>query len=230
MLAAGALAAQLAAAPIAAAQPPPVDVVAPGYPMRSDDPNRSVVSNCTVGFIVLNARGTPIMLTAGHCDEGGAQSVFYRGTGAWEPVGTFLINEFDPTFADGPDIGVVPIKNTVVPASADLLGRTPVTGAARPTVGQRLCKVGSYSGTTCGEVTKVTSSKVYFEGFTRHGDSGGPVYLQNGDGTVTAVGITSATPDDQADCRIDTTGARDCGGTAIAELVVPWLRKWDLSF
>ena len=47
------------------------------------------------------------------------------------------------------------------------------------------------------------------------GDSGGPVYYRNADGTATPVGIT---------IRAATTG----GGT-VAELIGPWLERWSLS-
>ena len=46
------------------------------------------------------------------------------------------------------------------------------------------------------------------------GDPGGPVYYRNADGTATPVGISIR--------------AADSGGT-IAELIGPWLERWDLS-
>lgn len=213
------------------AEPPPVDKVAPGYPVGNYTTSGDQASSCTAGFVVHNHKGTPILLMAGHCDEGGAESIYYRATNDWQPLGSFAVNMYKPPYKDtARDIGVVSLSETTVPVSTDLLGLTPVTGPARPAVGQHLCKVGSYSGMTCGKVTKVNSSKVFFEALSRHGDSGGPVYFENGDGTVTAVGLDSGTPDDEADCRIDVTGKRDCGGTTIAELIEPWMQKWELSF
>lgn len=213
----------------ASAMPPTVSMVAPGYPTANYTAQGALGSSCTAGFVVRNPNDTPILLMAGHCDEGGQVAIPYRETDDWQPVGSFIANMYTPPFSlTLPDIGAVPLKSTSVPVSSDLLGRTPITGAARPTVGQRLCKVGSYSATTCGNVIKVTSSKVFFTAFNRQGDSAGPVYFENGDGTVTAVGLDSGMP--SLDCGIDIVGNRDCGGITVAELIVPWMQKWQLRF
>lgn len=214
----------------AAADPPPVSRLAPGYPVNTYDAAGNAVSSCTAGFVVHNEKGTPMMLTAGHCDAGGLVRVLYGDTGEWEPVGAFLASMHREPFSEvRPDIGVVPLDRSAVPVSADLLGRTPINGPAIPKPGQRLCKIGSFSGFTCGTVTNVTANKVFFDAHNRHGDSGGPVYLDNNDGTVTAVGVDSGTPDDHAECVTGQQGEQDCGGTTIAELVAPWMAKWGLS-
>ncbi|QZY43939.1 S1 family peptidase [Mycolicibacterium austroafricanum] len=224
----------IASSPPADSQPPPVDVIAPGYPVSSLDPSGNVISACTAGFTVHDSAGTPLMLTAGHCDEGGLLEIYFRGTGDFEPLGSFIRNGYEsppgePFNATLPDIGLVGLSATAVPVAIALLNRMPITAVERPRVGQRLCKIGSYTGISCGTVTKVTSSKVHFGAFNRHGDSGGPVYRDNGDGTVTAIAVNSATPDDEADCQVDHTGAQDCGGTTIAELIQPWMTRWGLT-
>lgn len=217
----------------AAAQPPPVDALAPGYPIQVLDPYGDEVSSCTAGYMVRDRAGTPLMLTAGHCDADGLLQIHYRGTGGPEPLGSFTINAYDPSVTDYqpalPDIGLVGLSATAVPVAPALLNRTPIVGTDRPRDGERLCKIGSYSGISCGAVTKVTSSKVHFEAVNRSGDSGGPIYRDNGDGTLTAIAVNIATPDSHADCQIDHTGSQDCVGTSIGELVVPWMTKWGLT-
>lgn len=226
-----------ATAPPASSQPPAVDVLAPGYPVTSLDRAGNVASAiaCTAGFTVRDRAGTPLMLTAGHCDKGGLLGVYFRGTGDLEPLGSFVRNAYvesppGESYVDTlPDIGLVGLSATAVPVAVAILNRLPITAVERPSVGQRLCKIGSFSGISCGTVTKVSSSKVWFNAFNRHGDSGGPVYRDNGDGTVTAIAVNSAMPDEDADCRVDHTGDQDCGGTSIAELIVPWMTKWGLA-
>lgn len=219
----------LSTATPAFADPPPVDVLAPGYPMGNNDAAGEQGSTCTVGFVTHNPKGTPVLMEAGHCDEGGQETIFYRATGDWEPVGSYLVNMYSPPWTEtSRDMGAVPLKDSQVPVSSALLGRTPITGAAIPAVGQQLCTVGSYSGTTCGKVTRVTATKVYFDAYSREGDSSGPVYLDNGDGTVTAVGVSSGGP--VYECEVDKSGEHNCGGGyAIAELIVPWMQQWSLT-
>ncbi|HZC54344.1 MAG TPA: endopeptidase, partial [Mycobacterium sp.] len=70
-----------------------------------------------------------------------------------------------------------------------------------------------------------TDSKVVFSAPGQCGDSGGPVYLMQSDGTATAVGI---------DIRGFNPGKPDAGCSApakfsVAELAQPWLDKWSLT-
>lgn len=218
--------APVALATPASALPPAVDQFAPGYPFVTFDPSTTDSwTQCSGGFVARNENGAPIMLTAGHCDAGGEVALRYRPTGNWQRLGSSLVNEYsDPYSTSKPDIGVVPLNNAEVPVSSLLLGRTPVHGAILPTVGQRLCKEGE--SFVCGTVTKVTSSKVFFDADNRRGDSGGPVYAENGDGSVTAVGIVSGMPDG---CTPNPGAERSCGGTTVAELIAPWLQRWGLT-
>jgi hypothetical protein len=103
-----------------------------------------------------------------------------------------------------------------------IIGIRPVTAPADDThlsPGQQLCHYGlitgpQHRGPACGAITDVSSTKVRFLAPVEKGDSGGPVYFRNADGTATPVGITIR--------------AADQGGT-IAELIGPWLKRWSLS-
>lgn len=224
MIAATAL---VVSAPPASAEPA---LLAPGYPLATRTPDGSPGNRCTTGFVVRNNINAPVLLVSGHCDAGGNVGVYHQPTGDWLPVGSFFLNTYGPPITiSTPDIGAVSLTSAAVPVSGDLLGRTPVRGAAIPEVGQQLCKHGEISGTSCGTVIQVTENKVYFTAANRLGDSGGPVYIDNRDGTITAVGIDSAIP--EYSCKTnDFSGAEDCSGNTIAELVVPWMQRWGLSF
>ena len=156
LAAAAAVAALIGTAPPAAGQPPPVDVIAPGYPVSSLDHTGNVVGSCTAGFTVHDRSGTPMMLTAGHCDNGGMLGVYFRDTGDLEMLGSFTRNAYvesppgEPFVAELPDVGLVGLSATAVPVAVALLNRMPITAVERPSVGQRLCKIGSYTGYRAG--------------------------------------------------------------------------------
>jgi hypothetical protein len=88
-----------------------------------------------------------------------------------------------------------------VPTDARITGIWPVTASADD---PHLAK---------GQQLDVTPTKVQFRAHVENGDSGGPVYYRNADGT--AVGITIR--------------AADADGGTIAELIGPWLTHWSLS-
>jgi hypothetical protein len=71
-----------------------------------------------------------------------------------------------------------------------------------------------HRGPACGPIVNVSATKVRFLAPVDKGDSRGPVHYRNADGTATPVGISIR--------------AADSGGT-IAELIGPWLQRWDLS-
>lgn len=213
----------------AAAEPVSVPLLAPGYPVYPMNSSQTETVSCTAGFVVYNQRGTPMMLTVGHCDQGGPVAVQYRSTGDMEAVGAYFVNLYsEPFTAEVRDIGVVNLKHSSVPVSKDLLDRTPISGWDRPQLGQRLCKIGAMSGMSCGIVTEVNYHKVWFTAYNQKGDSGGPVYRENGDGTVTAIGVSSGMPDDSVRCDTNLLGKNICGGTTMAELIAPSMEKWGL--
>jgi hypothetical protein len=104
-----------------------------------------------------------------------------------------------------------------------IIGMRPVTAPADDThlaEGQQLCHYGlitgpQHGGPECGPITDVGPAKVKFLADVEKGDSGGPVYYRNADGTATPVGITIR--------------AADADDGTVAELIGPWLEHWNLS-
>jgi hypothetical protein len=55
------------------------------------------------------------------------------------------------------------------------------------------CKLGAITGETCGAIKSVDGEVIEAGVFAQPGDSGGPGYVKNPDGSVTAVGIVMST-------------------------------------
>ena len=212
-----ALLAVFTAFPAAAAPPlPAADEVSPGIGIVPVNANGGGESACSVGFLVHTRTGNPGFLTAGHCDHGGTAS-YKNSAGTYESIGAFSESIDVDNGADDSDIALVEFT-AAAPTDSAIYGFRPVTGVASPVrlaVGDQLCKFGVATGRQCGSVTYVSPTKVYFDAKTDGGDSGGPVYYRNADGTATAVGVTIRT--------------NDSGSVAEAELVEPWLAKWNLT-
>lgn len=221
------------AAAIAAADPPdfdlshhPAPALAPGVGIGTYDADGQPTDTCTAGWLVHDANGQHGLLTAGHCDYGDAVTYFNTTTG-FEVVGWFTHQVYDGDTAGDDDIAVLGIGNGTgvpeVPTDTRIIGIRPVTAPADDThlaEGQQLCHYGlitgsQHGGPECGPIVSVTPTKVRFLAQVEKGDSGGPVYYRNADGTATPVGITIR------------AGALD-GGT-VAELIGPWLKRWNLS-
>lgn len=211
----------LATATTAAATPtaplPPTPAVAPGIGIVSVNDAGAGMDTCTAGFLVHTHTGQPGLLTAGHCDYGGTTS-YKNSAGTYQTFGVFTEDSVDQgNVGEASDIALVGL-NAPAPTDTRIIGIRPVTGVANPVrleVGQTLCKFGLATGLQCGAVTEITPTKVAFTAKAAKGDSGGPVYYRNADGTATAVGIMIRGNDD--------------GTGAVAELVEPWLDKWHLT-
>lgn len=205
------------ASPAAAAPPlPPSPAITPGAGLVVSNAADTDGDTCTAGWLVHDAAGKPLMLTAGHCDMGGKVAMKWTTTGAYETIGSFEQSVHEGNVGDDADFGVVALNNGAIPGDVRVLDRRPVEGVTDAIkVGDVLCKYGLTTGRTCGAVLETpTASKVRFDAASAHGDSGGPVYLIEPDGDAVAVGITIR-------------GA-DAGGT-VAELVQPWLQKMQLT-
>lgn len=221
--------------------PPPPRVVAPidlpfasaagpGAGIYVDYADGSGGMGCTAGFLVHTSSGRAGILTAGHCNRPGERSKVTMNLGGILPYAT--LGTFSETVSEGVhdeqhDIGLITLDGDNVPQSSAIASSLPVSGVASNLgLGQQLCKFGMGSGAdACGQIVQITGSKVVFLASGQCGDSGGPVYLYEKDGTVSAVGILIRGGDPY-------TPKAGCAARAkfsVAELVRPWLDKWHLT-
>ncbi len=223
-LAAAALGALLLTAAPASADPSftpaPANALGPGVGIETYTPNPNIGSACTAGWLVHDADGQPSVLTAGHCFQGGGAAFHNANTDKWEGIGRFTQHVNEGTKGEDADIALLGIGNfpNARPIATDtrIIGIRPVVATADPahlSVGQTLCHFGTASGLQCGPITELGTTNIAFNAKAARGDSGGPVYYRNSDGTATPVGIT---------IRGDDSGT-------VAELIGPWLAKWGLT-
>ncbi len=154
---------------------------------------------CTAGFGVTTPTGSAIA-TAGHCGEPGQRIT----DGAGEAIGSVGADN------DTLDTQLIPtnaVSNLIYVGGRDSSTTRRVTSGGAPFVGEVLCQSGNTSAEAAGVGAPVCNLKVLFEwtdsqrlweaeqqnGQTaaRPGDSGGPVYVDRGDGTVLARGTTT---------------------------------------
>ncbi|MDG4825614.1 RICIN domain-containing protein [Asanoa sp. WMMD1127] len=159
--------------------------------------NTSIGAGCTGGYGVNTPSG-PAILSAGHCGQPGNRIT----DGGGEFIGN--IGGDDNTY----DVLVIPtstVSNRMYVGGGASNQQLTVTGGGAPFVGERLCQSGNTSANAVGG--QICNLQVRFEGTdsqrlweatqtdgqiaARPGDSGGPVYLDRGDGTVTARGTTT---------------------------------------
>lgn len=209
---------------------PAASAVGPGSGIYVQYADGSGGMGCTAGFLVRSSTGQAGVLTAGHCNRPGQRSTVsmnLAGILPYAKVGTFSRTVSEGVHEEQHDIGLIQLDGETVPRSSAIGASLPVSGVATALhVGQELCKFGMGTGeSTCGQVTQITGSKVVFRAVGQCGDSGGPVYVNQGDGTVGAVGILIRGGDPY-------TPQPKCFAPArfsVAELVQPWLDKWHLT-
>lgn len=141
---------------------------------------------CSLGFNTTGNTG----ITAGHCTG---------GISSWNDAAG---NYYGPSIAanfPGQDYGLIRNDGGLAqPGDVNLYngGYQDITGAADPYVGLSVCKSGSTTGLTCGQVTQVGMTICYAQGcvynmaestaYVQPGDSGGAWFAGG-----TAIGITS---------------------------------------
>jgi hypothetical protein len=209
---------------------PASSAIGPGVGIYVEYADGSGGMGCTAGFLVHTSTGLTGVLTAGHCNRPGQPSKVAMNLAGILPYTTFGI--FGQAISEGirseqHDIGLIVLDGETVPETSAIAASLPVSGVASDLqIGQQLCKFGmSTSEAICGQVLNVTDSKVAFTAPGQCGDSGGPVYVVQSDGTASAVGI---------DIRGFNPGKPDAGCSApakfsVAELMQPWLDKWNLT-
>lgn len=187
---------------VAAADPPPT----PGIEIDGES------SSCTAGFAAQGADGF-YLLTSGHCDaHDGAEWTY----GDDAPLGSITASEKDD---DQLDAAIIRLDPEVGPPVGAIDGRYAVNGAldgSQLQIGMPICKIGATTGETCGVITDVDGDVVETSVFSLNGDSGSPGFVKNPDGTVSAVGLLSGSPDGD-------------DNTTYFILVAPLLGKWGLN-
>lgn len=172
---------------------------------------------CSLGFNVRSSSGAEYFLTAGHCTDG-------AGTWYADPSGTTVLGRTAATSFPGNDFGIVRYTNSSVSRPGTANG-VDITRAATPSVGTRVIRDGSTTGTHSGRVTALNVTVRYETGeviggliqtdvCAERGDSGGPLYGSDG----TAYGLTSG-------------GNGDCtfGGTTFFQPVTEALNAYGVS-
>ncbi|MGV0067062.1 S1 family peptidase [Mycobacterium colombiense] len=209
---------------------PAASAAGPGAGIYVDYADGSGGMGCTAGFLVHTSSGGAGILTAGHCNRPGERSKVTMNLGGVLPyatLGTFTETVNEGVHDEQHDIGLITLDGDNVPRSPAIASSLPVSGVATNLqIGQQLCKFGMGSGTdACGQIVQITGSKVVFLASGRCGDSGGPVYLYEKDGTISAVGILIRGGDPYA----TKAGCAARAKFSVAELVRPWLDKWHLT-
>lgn len=208
---------------------PAASAVGPGAGIYVDYSDGSGGMGCTAGFLVRTRVGRAALLTAGHCNRPGERSkvtMNLAGILPYATVGTFGQTVSEGNHSEQHDVGLIMLDGDHEPRTSAIAAALPVSGVATDLeVGQQLCRFGMSSGEACGQIVNVTASKVVFMATGQCGDSGGPVYLVRTDGTASAVGIhirggNPQNPD---------AGCSAPAKFSVAELLQPWLDKWNLT-
>ena len=164
-----------------AAAPPP----APGIEVDDDS------GSCTAGFAAQGDDGSYYLLTSGQCDAGDGAEWTY---GSDVPLGRVTASEDDGDQRDAAIIRLDPATPTPVGDVGGYPVRD-VLSAAQLATGMPFCKIGAVTGETCGAITDIDGDVVEASVFSLEGDSGSPGFVKNPDGTVSAVGILTSSPE-----------------------------------
>jgi len=191
----------VATAGTAVAAPPP----APG--IEVDDDNGS----CTAGFAAQGNDGSYYLLTSGHCDAGDGSEWTY---GNDDPLGQISASEDDGDQMDAAIIRLDPGTPEPIGGVGGYQVRD-VLGPGQLEKGMPFCKIGAVTGETCGTINDINGNVVEASVFSLEGDSGSPGFVKNPDGTVSAVGILTSSPEND-------------DYTTYFIMVQPVLAKWGL--
>ncbi len=145
------------------------------------------ITKCTTGFAAQGNDGSYYLFTSGHCNHG-APFTYDENV----PLGNITASE---EVGDLRDAAIIRLDPGVGAPVGDVGGQ-PVRGvlsASQIKAGMPFCKVGAITGETCGAIKSIDGEVIEAGIFAQPGDSGGPGYVKNADGTVTAVGIVMST-------------------------------------
>lgn len=167
----------MALAGTAQAAPPPM----PGIQVSDG------ITKCTTGFAAQGGDGSFYLFTSGHCNHG---SPFTYDENV--PLGTVTASE---ELGDLKDAAIIRLDPGIGAPVGDVGGQPVrgVLGASQIKAGMPFCKLGAITGETCGAIKSIDGEVVEAGVFAQPGDSGGPGYVKNANGSVTAVGIVMST-------------------------------------
>ena len=143
---------------------------------------------CTIGHVYTGSDLHVYAVTAGHCRNSTSGYVRSQASGQ---TGTFLRTIVDPPSGGGADYGLIDFGTD--PQAGAFIGDI-ATGYRHPEpeLGQTVCRTGVSSGQHCGTIVARHGRDQYLTtGMPSSipGDSGGPVWTRNGNGTAQILGI-----------------------------------------
>ncbi len=201
------LAAAVVVAATALAAPVPADPgLTPGIKVEAEN------NSCTAGFAAQGDDGSYYLMTSGHCDAHD-DSMWTYGNNV--QLGRITASENE---GDTRDAAIILLDPRVGAPRGDVGGRyfvRDVLSATQLQVGMPFCKIGAVTSETCGVVKDVAGDLVEASVFSLNGDSGSPGFVKNPDGTVSAVGLLTSSPDGD-------------DNTTYFALVHPLLGRWGL--
>jgi hypothetical protein len=162
------------------------EAVTPG--IRVEDEN----TKCTGGFAAQGSDGSYYLMTSGHCDRHDGSAWTY---GDDVPLGKISASEQEGAKRDA---AIILLDPSVGAPIGDVGGRysvRDVLSLSQIKVGMPFCKIGAVTGETCGRVKSTKGGVVEASVFSLTGDSGSPGFVKNPDGTVSAVGLLTDSPE-----------------------------------
>jgi hypothetical protein len=162
------------------------EAVMPGIPVADKN------MKCTAGFAAVGDDGSYYLMTSGHCDRHDGSPWTY---GDNVPLGKISASELE---GEKRDAAIILLNPSVGEPLGHIGGQywvRDVLSLSEVEVGMPFCKIGAVTGETCGEVQSTVGGVVKTSVFSLTGDSGSPGFVKNPDGTVSAVGLLTSSPD-----------------------------------
>ena len=149
-------------------------------------------TKCTAGFAAQGDDGSYYLMTSGHCDRHDGSPWTY---GDNVPLGKIAASELEGEKRDAAIILLDPSVGAPLGHVGGQYSIRDVLSLSQVEVGMPFCKIGAVTGETCGEVESTVGGVVKTSVFSLTGDSGSPGFVKNPDGTVSAVGLLTSSPD-----------------------------------
>jgi hypothetical protein len=168
--------------------------LAAGSTIMQHDVTGKRSERCTVGLLAHLEDGSRIAVTAGHCVQNNGKQVLAKGVdGSTVPIGRYRVWRADANKGvenDASGFAVIDLMPNVTLSPVSKYG--PVTGIQTGLSGDKVCKHGSTTATTCGVANFVGPRSMVLDLIVDHGDSGAPVLDKQSDGSVKILGIILA--------------------------------------